>query len=57
MRTQTEIKLLNLRQALKDRLEVLRSKPVIPLQEYRRVCICFQVCNQALFEYRQNIAA
>lgn len=52
MRTRTEIELLNLRQRYRDYLQFLRSRPVVPLTEYKKAYIRFQACSQALTEYR-----
>jgi hypothetical protein len=54
-RTVTEIKLLTIRQRIKDTLDYLR-KPgtVAPIQEYRRVLIQYQLVHELLLEYRRG---
>lgn len=54
MRTRTEMDLLNLRQRYRDYLKYLRSRTVIPLEEYRKAYIRYEACNRVLIEYRLN---
>lgn len=46
--------LLNLRQRYRDYMKYLRSRTVIPLEEYRKAYIRYEACNQVLMEYRLN---
>lgn len=52
MRTLTEINLLELRQKYKDYLCFLKALPIVPLQEFKRVYLRFQMCEMVLTEYR-----
>lgn len=54
-RSDTEIKLLKIRQGLLDALRALRDgSKVVPLQQYRRVMVQFMVCEELLSECRRE---
>jgi hypothetical protein len=53
MRTSVEIKLLTMRQALKERLDKIKQSNVVEIEEYRQAFLEFESCQRLLFYYRK----
>jgi hypothetical protein len=53
-RTETEVKILTLRQRALTALRILRAKKVVQMAEFFRIQAYLETCNELLFLCRQH---